>query len=165
MIKLILSDIDGVMTDGRIIISESGELTAFFDVRDGHMIKMAQKAGLIIGVITGRASRANLYRMSELGITEIYQRCHKKLPVAEEIIKKYGLSWEQTAYIGDDLIDIPVLRKAGFSAAPADAAEEVKQYVDFVSNYKGGRGALREIIITILKKNAQWQIALNDYLE
>ncbi len=165
MIKMILTDIDGVLTDGRIVLSEKGELTAFFDVKDGHMIKMAQKAGLIVGAISGRSSKANFYRMNELGITELYQDCHKKLPQAEIIIKKYDLSWNQTAYIGDDVIDIPVLRKVGFSACPADAAEEVKEYVDFVSNYNGGRGALREIIIAILKKNGQWQKVLSDYLE
>ncbi len=165
MIKLILMDIDGVMTDGRIVISENCGLISLFDVKDGHIIRMAQSVGLIFGAISGRKSNANLYRMRELGITELYQNCHKKLPIAELLINRYKSAWEETAYIGDDLIDIPVLKKAGFSACPSDAVGETKKYVNYISDFKGGRGALRQIIRRILIDNGQWKILLKKYTE
>jgi len=165
MIKLVLMDIDGVMTDGRIAISENCGLISLFDVKDGHIIKMAQSAGLIFGAISGRKSKANLCRMRELGITELYQNCHEKAPIAELLIKKYKLTWAETAYIGDDLIDIPVLKKAGFSACPSDAVDEVKKYINYISEFRGGRGALRQIIRRILIDNGQWESLLKKYTE
>ena len=165
MIKLILMDIDGVMTDGRIVMSENYGLISLFDVKDGHIIKMAQSAGLILGAISGRKSKANLYRMRELGIVELYQNCHDKVPIAKLLINRYKLTWAETAYIGDDLIDIPVLKRSGFSACPSDAVYEVTKYVNYISDFRGGRGALRQIIRRILIDNGQWEILLKKYTE
>jgi len=155
-IKLLLLDVDGVMTDGRIIYDANGLESKFFNVKDGHGIKMLQRYGLEIGIITGRTSVVVDFRARELGIELVYQGALKKLESYEDIKLRTGLSDHQIAFMGDDVIDVPVLRRVGFSAAPADALPEVAALVDYVAKNGGGRGAVREICDLILKGRGLW---------
>lgn len=162
-IKLLLMDVDGVLTDGRIIIDANGVESKFFNVKDGHGIKMLQRAGVQIGIISGRESRIVLSRADELGITCVYQKAHDKLIPYREILEKTGFKDHEVAYIGDDVIDIPLLRRVGFAAAPADAVDEVKGCVDYISKKPGGWGAVRDICDLMLKSKNAWQGVIERY--
>lgn len=162
-IKLLLLDVDGVMTDGRIIYDANGLESKFFNVKDGHGIKMLQRYGLEIGIITGRTSVVVDFRARELGIDLVYQGALKKLESYEDIKLRTGLADHQIAFMGDDIIDVPVLRRVGFSAAPADALPEVAAVVDYVSKNGGGRGAVREVCDLILKGRGLWEETVKRY--
>jgi 3-deoxy-D-manno-octulosonate 8-phosphate phosphatase (KDO 8-P phosphatase) len=155
-ISLLLLDVDGVMTDGGIIYDASGLETKRFNVKDGHGIKMLQRFGVEVGIITGRTSIVVDNRARELGITIVYQGSLRKIDSYNEIKQKTGFTDEQIAYMGDDVIDVPVLRKVGFSAAPLDALPEVRALVDYVSITAGGCGAVRDVCDHILKARGCW---------
>jgi 3-deoxy-D-manno-octulosonate 8-phosphate phosphatase (KDO 8-P phosphatase) len=150
-IKLLLLDVDGVMTDGRIILDSHGNESKAFNVRDGHGIKLAQKAGIMVGIITGRKSEVVEIRAKELGIQEVHQGAHNKINVYEALIKKYRLLDDEVAYMGDDIVDIDVLDRAGIAVAVADSDPAIKPHVDIITKTSGGRGAVREFINLILK--------------
>ncbi len=150
-IKMLVLDVDGVMTDGSIILDSHGNETKAFHVRDGHGIKLVQKAGVRVAIITGRSSEVVNIRAGELGITEVHQGAADKLPVYDSLVSKYGLRDEQVAYIGDDSVDLSILMRVGFAAAVADADPSIRPHVDLIAKSKGGRGAVREIINFILK--------------
>jgi len=150
-IKLLLLDVDGVMTDGRITLDNQANETKSFHVRDGHGIKMAQRAGIIVGIITGRKSEAVNVRARELGIEEIHQGAQEKIFVYERILAKYGFLDEQVAYMGDDVVDVEIFKRVGFAAAVSDADSSVRPFVDLITKAEGGRGAVREVINIILK--------------
>lgn len=150
-IKLIVFDVDGVLTDGKITYSSSGEELKSFDVRDGHAIKMAFRAGLGVVVITGRQSPMVERRCSELGIELIYQGIKDKHLTIGEIMERTGLAAPQVAYMGDDVVDLKVIMIAGLGCCPSDAAEEVCQQADLVTGAPGGSGAARELIFLILR--------------
>ncbi len=155
-IKLLLLDVDGVLTDGRIIYdNQGGELKAF-DVKDGHGLKLVQRAGIQVGIITGRQSQVVSKRASELGIEILYQKALTKLGPYEEILATLGLKDEQVAYVGDDVVDLPILRRVGFSATVADAVPDLLPLVDYVASRPGGRGAVREICDLLLKQAGHW---------
>ncbi|NJC87928.1 MAG: HAD-IIIA family hydrolase [Desulfuromonas sp.] len=156
-IRLLLLDVDGVMTDGRIIYDDRAGETKAFDVKDGHGIKLLQRAGIRVGIITGRQSAVVDRRAMELGIELLYQAAKDKLVPYREILQKTGLSDEQVAYVGDDLPDLPILRRVGFAATVADAVEEVKPYAHYVTQRAGGRGAVREICDLLLKESGRWE--------
>ncbi|WP_448587970.1 KdsC family phosphatase [Thermocrinis sp.] len=149
-LRLLLLDVDGVLTDGRLYYTEKGEEIKVFDVRDGYGIKLLQKAGIEIGVISGRSSRALIKRLEELGIEEIHLGRNDKLKALEEILNKKSLKPEEVGFVGDDYLDIPVLRVVGFPATVKDAPDWVKRYALYVSKRKGGEGAVRDIAETIL---------------
>ena len=155
-IKLLLLDVDGVLTDGRIIFDSNGTESKFFNVKDGHGIKMLQRHGIEVGIITGRTSVVVDFRARELGITLLYQGALKKLESYNDVKRKTGLEDFQIAYMGDDIIDVPVMRRVGFSAAPPDALPEVLAVADFVSVNGGGKGAVREVCDLILKGCGIW---------
>jgi len=155
-IRLLLLDVDGVMTDGGIIYDASGLETKRFNVKDGHGIKMLQRHGVDVGIITGRTSIVVDNRARELGISLVYQGALKKLESYEDIKIKTGLEDYQIAYMGDDVIDVPVLRRVGFSAAPLDGLFEVRAVVDYVTLCGGGCGAVREVCDHILKARGVW---------
>ncbi len=155
-IRLLLLDVDGVLTDGRIIIDDDGRESKFFDVRDGHGIKMLLRFGIDVAFMTGRSSRVVEHRARELGVAEVHQGVWDKLACYEEILARRGLIDEEVAFVGDDIVDIPVLRRVGFSATVADAEEEVKAIADYVAVNKGGRGAVREICKSILEVQGYW---------
>lgn len=152
-IKVILTDVDGVLTDGSINISPNGELYKSFNVKDGYIVKKAMEKGLIIGIITGRESDIVKYRCQELGIEEVFQGVKNKINVCKKIAQKYNVEFANIAYIGDDYPDLDLLKIVGYSGAPSDAIEEIKSTVDFISKYKGGKGAYREFVETILSNH------------
>jgi 3-deoxy-D-manno-octulosonate 8-phosphate phosphatase (KDO 8-P phosphatase) len=162
-IRLLLLDVDGVMTDGRIIYDNNGVETKAFDVKDGHGLKLLQRAGVKIGIITGRESKVVVHRARELGIDIVYQGAKDKLVPYREILENLGLSDDQVAYVGDDVVDLPVLRKVGFSATVADAVEDIKPYVDYVSTKSGGRGAVRDVCDYLLKRSGNWGLVTDRY--
>ena len=149
-IKMIVFDCDGVMTDGSVTYDENGIEYKTFNVKDGHGIVRMNKSGFITAIITARNNGTVLHRAKSLNIAEIHQGCRYKLPVFEELLKKYGLKYENAAYMGDDLPDICILQKAGLACCPADAAEEVLEICGFISSKNGGRGAVRELCDFIL---------------
>lgn len=151
-IKFLLLDVDGVMTDGGIYLSNSGDEFKKFNIQDGYGITKLRRAGFKIGIITGRVSNIVTKRAEELGITEVRQNLENKLETYEHIKAKWKLSDEEVAYIGDDEFDLPVLERVGFSASPSDAVPSVKKRVHFVCTRSGGNGAVREVIDLILKK-------------
>jgi len=155
-IRLLLLDVDGVMTDGRIIFDSNGVESKFFNVKDGHGIKMLQRAGIEVGIISGRESKVVANRAAELGIERVFQKSLDKLSPYLSILADSGLTDDEVAFIGDDLIDIPVLRRVGFAAAPADAIAEVIPYVHLVTKNSGGWGAVREISDLLLKAQGRW---------
>lgn len=162
-IKLLLLDVDGIMTDGRIIYDNQGNELKAFDVKDGHGLKMLQRAGIKIGIITGRKSEVVVKRAAELGIDILYQKALNKLDPYQEILTEQGLSDEQVAYMGDDVVDLPVLRRVGFSATVADAVPEVLPLVDYVTSRPGGRGAVREVCDMLIKASGQWDTLTKRY--
>lgn len=156
-IKLLILDVDGVMTDGRIIYDANGIETKFFNVKDGHGIKMLQRAGINVAIISGRRSPVVTLRAKELGIDHVYQGALDKLGPFEELLAATGFQPSQVAFMGDDVIDLPVLRRVGFSAAPSDAVDEVLELVNFKARNRGGWGAVREFCDLILKGIGQWE--------
>ncbi|MEN8262119.1 MAG: HAD-IIIA family hydrolase [Nitrospirota bacterium] len=156
-IKLLILDVDGVMTDGSILLDNKGNEYKRFHVRDGHGIKMIGRAGITIAIITGRRSKVVELRAKELGITEVYQKIFKKSQVYEKLLKKYKCKDENVAFMGDDVVDQELLKRAGLSAAPADAEEEAKKLADLVTRRNGGRGAVREFTDLILKSTVLWK--------
>jgi 3-deoxy-D-manno-octulosonate 8-phosphate phosphatase (KDO 8-P phosphatase) len=153
---VLILDVDGVMTDGKIIIDDLGNEVKHFNVRDGHGIKMLMRYGVDVVLLTGRKSAVVEHRAKDLGIHEVYQGTHDKLLIFEAILREKSLRYENIAYIGDDIVDIPVLRRAGFSVAVADAAEHVKKYVHYITKNSGGDGAVREVCELILQAKDKW---------
>lgn len=150
-IKLLLLDVDGVMTDGGIYYSNNGDEFKKFNIQDGYGLVKLQRTGIKVGIITGRVSKIVSQRAEELGIKEIYQNLENKVDTYEFIKKKLSLSDAEIAYIGDDEFDLPVLNRVGFSAAPADAVTILKKQVHYVCTHRGGNGAVREVVDLILQ--------------
>ena len=162
MIKLVLLDVDGTLTDGGIYRGNNGEELKRFNVKDGYAIVNAQKLGIEFGIITGRKSELVEIRSNELKIKYLYQGISEKTVILEEIMQKTGLKKEEIAYMGDDLNDILIMKQSGLTGAPKDAADEVIQIADFVSEKNGGSGAVREFVEYILKKDRKWETFLKN---
>ncbi|NIQ97030.1 MAG: 3-deoxy-manno-octulosonate-8-phosphatase KdsC [Desulfuromonadales bacterium] len=162
-IRLLLLDVDGVMTDGRIIYDNNGVESKAFDVKDGHGLKLLQRSGIQVGIITGRRSQVVEKRAEELQIEILYQGAKDKLIPFREILDRQELSPSEVAYVGDDLVDLPILRQVGFAATVADAVEDVKPFVHYVCRNRGGRGAVREICDLLLKKTGRWESVTGRY--
>ncbi|MHC4116117.1 MAG: KdsC family phosphatase [Planctomycetota bacterium] len=163
-IELLALDVDGVLTDGTLTINADGSETKSFNTLDGHGLRMWQRAGLKVALISGRESAPTQLRAEQLEIEHVFQNCHFKLPVMEELLKRIGLAPEKVAYIGDDLPDLPVMRHVGFSVAVANAVDEVKRHADYVTARPGGSGAVREVIEHILKGTEKWRTLMERYL-
>lgn len=157
-------DVDGVLTDGRIILQAQLDEAKGFDSRDGVGIRLAQRAGLLTGVITGRLSIATSRRTSELSMDEFHQRVFRKAEVYDSILSARGLAHEQICFLGDDLVDIPIMKRVGLAAAPCDARPEARRAAHFVTSLPGGRGAVREVIDFVLKVQGRWEQVTADYL-
>ncbi len=162
-IKLIILDVDGVLTDGRIIFDSNGVESKFFNVKDGHGLKLLKRAGYDTGIITGRESKVVEIRAKELGIDFIIQKSHNKLESLEKIIKIKNLNYEEIAYCGDDIVDIPVMKRVGVSFSVNNAVEECKNIADFVTEKYSGKGAVREIAELILKLTGKWDEIFKRY--
>lgn len=163
-IKLLILDCDGVLTDGRIIMLPDGDETKAFDVKDGHAMVMAQRAGLRIAIISGRKSSVVRARATELGVAHLHEMAWVKMEPYEKILTEEGLTDDDVCFVGDDVVDIPLLRRAGLGVAVADAVEESKQHSHVVTTKPGGRGAVREVIEFILKAQNKWDDAMKRYL-
>lgn len=162
-IKLVILDNDAVLTDGRIVYGDYGDELKFFDVQDGFGMTLLQRAGFPVVIVSGKKSRINNRRAKELGVAKIFQKVSDKLKIFEKVCKKYRVSHEEALYIGDDLIDLPLLRRAGVAVAVANAVPEVKEAVHYVTEKKGGRGACREVIDMLLKAQGKWQAVTEKY--
>lgn len=162
-IKVLLLDVDGIMTDGRVIYDNNGVETKAFDVKDGHGLKLIQRAGIRVGIITGRSSRVVELRARELGIDILYQGAKDKMIPYAEILSSHGYSDEEIAYMGDDVVDLPILRRVGFSATVSDAVDEVKPLVHYVTKRAGGRAAVREVCDLLLKETGAWEQVTGKY--
>lgn len=162
-IKLVLFDVDGVLTDGRVILGAEDELKAF-DIKDGHGIKMLQASGVEIGIITGRTSRAVERRAAELDIRHLYQGCDEKLPVCRRLLHELNLAPEHAAYVGDDVVDLPVLLHVGLGIAVQDAHPLVKRHAHWVTPSVGGHGAAREVSELILYAQDKFEPTMRRYL-
>lgn len=161
-IKMILFDVDGVLTDGSITYTNDGKETKSFNIQDGMGVTLARKCGLITGIITGRLSNMVSQRAKELNIDTISQGSFNKLGPYLEILKKYNLKDEEVCYIGDDIVDMAILNRVGFSAAVANAREDVKAVCDYITVAKGGHGAVREVIDLILKRQGKFDVIVNE---
>lgn len=155
-IRVLILDVDGVLTDGRIVIDDDGKESKFFDVRDGHGLKMLLSSGVDVIFMTGRKSQVVEHRAKDLGVGEVHQGIWDKLACYEGILKRRTLTDEEVAFMGDDIVDVSVLQRVGFSATPADAEEEAKAVAHYVAEKRGGRGAVREICALILKAKGFW---------
>jgi len=151
-INFILMDIDGVLTDGSLLYMDSGDIIKVFSVYDGHGIVRGHELGLKFGAISGKENETNKHRSKRLKLEELYENCGDKVAAYEEIKAKYNLTDDNFCFIGDDVFDLPLLRKVAFSCAPANAMQEVKNEVDYVTQLEGGKGAVREIIDFILRE-------------
>jgi 3-deoxy-D-manno-octulosonate 8-phosphate phosphatase (KDO 8-P phosphatase) len=164
-IRLLIMDVDGVLTDGRIIQDSHGHELKVFDVKDGHGIVLAHRAKLKTALISGRESETITRRAQELGIEIVFQKIWNKLEVYEQILAETRFTHEEVAYIGDDLIDIPLLRRVGLAVAVADAVDEVKANVHLITQRAGGQGAVREVIELILRSQGVWDTLLERYIK
>ena len=162
-IRLIISDVDGVWTDGRIIYTGEHRETKEFNVRDGLAAKLAQKVGITIALLTSRHSAALERRARELGITEIRQGAPNKLEEAERIAQKLGISFDEILYAGDDLPDLAPMMRVAISAAPSDAAPEVRRAATWKLEAQGGRGAFRELVERLLRERGDWEILVQEF--
>jgi YrbI family 3-deoxy-D-manno-octulosonate 8-phosphate phosphatase len=163
-VELILSDVDGVLTDGSIWYDNQGIELKGFHIRDGLGIKLWQRSGFQFGVLTSRTSHIVKLRAGELGIDIIRQGFEDKLPAAQDIIRECRLTPQQVCYIGDDLTDLSVIRFVGLGVAVADAVEEVRTAAAYTTRQPGGRGAVRELVETILKAKGRWEDAVQRYM-
>jgi len=162
-VRLLLLDVDGVMTDGRLGFDGAGREFKFFYARDGIGIKLLQRAGLRVGILSGRKARVVELRAGELGIDLLLQKIQDKARGLEAVIRRERLRPDQICYVGDDLVDLPVLLEVGLAVAVADAVSEVKAAAHFVTRKPGGRGAVREICEGILKAQGRWTAEIGRY--
>ncbi len=163
-IELLVLDVDGVLTDGRVFIHSDGGESKGFNILDGHGIRMWQRAGLKVALLSGRASQATTRRAQELEIPYVIQDCKLKLPALQQLLAELGLSPERAAYVGDDLMDLPIVRHIGLGVAVANAVDELKEYAGYVTVRRGGEGAVREVIEYILKGSGRWASLMERYL-
>lgn len=164
-VQLVLLDVDGVLTEGRIIYTDSGEEIKSFNVRDGYGIRLMLDAGIQVGIVTGRHSAALRHRCLDLGIKMIHEGARQKAPLLAAIMADTGLSAAAIAFMGDDLPDLPIMTRVGCAVAVADAHEELRRRADMVTTAPGGRGAVRELAEALLKARGEWDSLLSSLTE
>ncbi len=163
-VRLLLFDVDGVLTTGEVIMHADGSESKGFHIRDGAAIVWAQRAGLTVGLLSARSSGATSHRAAQLAVRIVEQGVKSKIAAYEQIIRDAKVDDHDVAYMGDDLLDLQVLARVGLSAAPADAAAEVRERVDWVSSVAGGRGAVRELVELVLRAQQRWDDVLRQHL-
>lgn len=163
-IRLVIFDVDGVLTDGSLFLGDDGQEYKAFNSRDGHGMKMLQRSGVMIGIITGRCSEVVRIRMESLGIAHVYQGRQEKLPAYEELCHMLGLQDHQVAYVGDDVVDLPIMRRVGLAIAVNDAHPLVLRHAHWQTPHAGGRGAGRDVCELIMDAQGHLQPALEGYL-
>ncbi|MEW6439470.1 MAG: HAD hydrolase family protein [bacterium] len=159
-VRLLILDVDGVLTDGRVYVGCCGDEMKAFHIRDGYALKLLQASGIGIALLSGRRSEPTRARAAELGIDEVHEGALVKLPVYEDLLRRRGLTDAEVAFMGDDLMDVPLLRRAGLSGTVADATREAKDASDYVAQAQGGAGAVREFVELILKAQGLWDAVL-----
>jgi len=164
-VRLLLFDVDGVMTDGSVFLDDRGHESKRFHIRDGAALVFAQRTGLLTGLMSARASESTLLRAAQLGMHIVHQGVASKLATYESILRDRGLADEEVAYMGDDLVDLAVLARVGLAAAPCDAAHDVRERVHWISGSPGGRGAVRELVELVLRSQGRWQDVIDGHLE
>lgn len=162
-ILFLVLDVDGVLTDGSIIINDRGEETKHFHVRDGAAIKWAMMLGMKVGILTGRSSRVVTLRAQELGVEYVIQGARHKAIGLETLCQQAGVEPEQTAYMGDDIVDLPAMLRCAYKITVADGAEELKAVADYVTETVGGHGAVREAIEHLIKAQGRWEEVMEEY--
>lgn len=155
-IKCVVLDVDGVLTNGDILVNEQGDQLRTFNVKDGYAIQYAVKQGMLIFVITGAKSLGVQKRFQNLGVNEIHLGISDKLTLLSELLNKYGVDFQETIFIGDDMPDYLCMQKVGVAIAPADAVDDIKKISNYVSTKKGGEGVVREIVEKMLKLQGKW---------
>ena len=163
-VRLILLDVDGVLTDGTVVIHASGDESKAFFIRDGLSMVWARREGLEVGLLSGRPSEATTRRAAELGLRIVSQGSNDKRAAFAGILSADGFDPAEVAYMGDDLVDLPIVRQVGLSTAPADAVDDVRSRVHWVSRYPGGRGAVRELVELVLAAQGRWTGIVDAYL-
>ncbi|MFC1525125.1 KdsC family phosphatase [Planctomycetota bacterium] len=163
-IKMLILDVDGVLTDGRITMDERGRELVSFDVQDGSGLKYLARSAIRIVFLSGRVSSAVKLRARNLEIKEVYLGIKKKLPVLKKLIRKYKLKVSEICYIGDDLLDLSLMRRVGYPVAVRNARPEVKKHSRYITRALGGHGAVREVVEKILKAQNKWNTILKKYL-
>lgn len=163
-IRLLIFDVDGVLTDGSLYLGDDGQEYKAFHSRDGHGIKMLQASGVQVAVITGRTSRVVLHRMDNLGIRHVYQGQDDKRVALDELLGKLAIAAEETAYVGDDVVDLPVMRRVGLAIAVQDAHAAVKRHAHWQTPNRGGRGAARDVCELLLEAQGKLESELEKYL-
>lgn len=163
-VKLVLFDVDGVLTDGRLFIGDDGQEYKAFNSQDGHGMVMLQEGGVRIGIITGRSSEVVRIRMQSLGITLVHQGIKHKLQAFEAILKELGIAADEVAYVGDDVVDLPVMTRVGLAITVQDANPFTKQHAHWITASDGGRGAAREVCELILRAQGKLDEMLQAYL-
>ncbi len=163
-IKLLILDVDGVMTDNRLFYNDEGVETKTFYTRDGHGMVLLQKSNIEIGIITGRKSQLVTNRMKDLKVKHVYQGVPDKLPTFTKLVEELGLELDEIAYVGDDILDLPILMRIGLSVTPSDGDDEVKPRVDYISKYEGGRGCVREVCEILMRSQGTWQQHMDFYM-
>lgn len=162
-IRLVLTDVDGVLTDGRLLMDNQGMESKLFHIRDGQGIRMWQQSGGQFGIVTGRSSQVVKLRAAELNVEVLRQGVEAKWPMVQLICQETGVTPEEVCYVGDDLPDMAAIEKVGLGVAVADAAEEVRQAADYTTSVNGGHGAIREVIELLLKNTKRWDAAVRKY--
>lgn len=163
-VRLVLFDVDGVLTDGRLILADDGQEYKAFNSRDGHGIKMLQRAGVPVGIITGRTSKVVEHRVADLGIRHVYQGCREKLPVCRRLLKDLGIAPEEAAYVGDDVVDLPIMLEVGLGIAVQNGHWLVKRHAHWVTPSGGGAGAARDVCEVVLHARGDYTAAMQVYL-
>jgi 3-deoxy-D-manno-octulosonate 8-phosphate phosphatase (KDO 8-P phosphatase) len=162
-IRLVLFDVDGVLTDGRVVLHGNGSESKQFHIRDGIVMVWAQRVGLTVGILSARMSPTTTERAAQLGITLVHQGVPSKIDAYDEIVGDIGLNDDEVAYMGDDIVDLAVLSRVGLATAPADAVAEVRRRVHWVAPSGGGAGAARELIELILRAQGRWDAIVNSF--
>jgi len=162
-IRLILLDVDGVLTDGAVVMYGDGSESKRFHIRDGIALVWAQRVGLKVGILSARHSASTTQRAAQLGISLVHQGVASKAATYDQILRDVSVTDAEVAYMGDDIVDLAVLRRVGLSAAPSDAVADVRACVDFVSSYRGGGGAVRELVEMILRAQDHWTAIVSGY--
>lgn len=163
-IRLVVFDVDGVLTDGRLILGDDGQEHKAFHSHDGHGIKMLQRSGVAVGIITGRTSRVVEHRVADLGIRHVRQGCLEKLPVFQELLRDLGLEPDQAAFVGDDVVDLPIMLAVGLAVAVANAHWLVKEHAHWVTPTAGGAGAARDVCELLMHAQGTYTEAMQAYL-
>jgi len=160
-VKVFVFDIDGVLTDGSLLVFESGEQVRRMNIKDGYAMRLAIKKGYRIVVISGGSGKGVSLRLEKLGITDVFLQVENKKQVLEVFMKEHQLNWKNILFMGDDVPDLELMKLSGLSCAPADAVPEIRQIAKYISSYNGGEGCVRDVIEKVLKLNDHWELDPN----